>query len=432
MKNSVSKSQPRCHRPPTTAPAPSGLTWLALPLLGLSLFVGASLSCPAPAAANPPTIDQPAAGLPAQHFVLLRNGNVLTGTVTQIGDSISVANLDRSQINLGSDQVETIANSIGELYQYRKSHRFDGDLNRLHADVRWCLRNGLLREAAADVLSARSLDPTDPVTIQLLRLIANRIKQETPIPASIEPNNGGLHLPADTMIRTVSHETTAATPDNTGPNNSANTDPISRAAGISQNSINEFATRIQPILMNRCASCHARDDGNDRTFQIHSARTARWAGKQGAVENLEAVLQYVDLQAPLNSMIRTKATDGHGGRRGGFGSEGSAMMNNLDQWLSQIRLANPLENWQQTLEENQPTETPLTLADPPELSPVAATAATNTANEIPAPPAPIAPTPASWSTPLNESPRTVPRMRRMPKVENPFDPEIFNRRVHGK
>ncbi|QEF99363.1 hypothetical protein Mal15_34270 [Stieleria maiorica] len=360
--------------------------------------------------------------------VLLRNGNVLCGQVAKIGSTYCITRSDQSRINLPGDQVETVGRSIRQLYQYRRGNRFQGDLKRLHADVRWCLRNGLVQEAARDALEARALEPADPSTIQLLRQVAAVIRQQS---ASAEPASVGDPSPA---VQTVSHESPVADDPAVGEDRA-----VAPPSGLPEKLVYEFASRIQPILMNRCTSCHARDGQNEREFQIHTALTSKWAPKDVARENLQAVMQFVDRSVPGNSLIRLRASDGHGGRRHSFGSEGSAMMSNLDRWLmqveaSQVAMDSAPSQWESESGPGSGSEA-LAPTSPPELLSVERPidlASESAAGALPGSGEgePVwNPGPSTSST---TSTGAAARIRRMPKVDNPFDPAIFNRRVHGR
>ncbi len=381
---------------------------------GLVVAIAITLASFSPAMAA----ELPQAAPPTESCVLLRNGNVLVGAVTKIGGTVCITRSDQSKINLPSDQVETVGRSLSELYDYRRKNRFDGDLKRVQADVRWGLRHGLVREAAQDALEARSLEPSNPQTIQLLRQIAAVLKQQSE-PAQPAVSGDG-QAPA---LRTVSHETVV-----TDDHSDIEPETAAELSGLPEQLVYEFTSRIQPILMNRCTSCHARDDRNAREFQIHTALTSKWAPKDVARDNLQAVMKYVDLNAPANSLIRLRASDGHGGRRHSFGSQGSAMMSSLDRWLAQLPSAHSASQWEAAMEQNAGAES-LVPASPPQLAEIDQTGRAESATGIPELPETLA-TESVWNAgpPLTGA---APRTRRMPKVENPFDPDIFNRRVHG-
>ncbi|QDV82430.1 hypothetical protein [Planctomycetes bacterium TBK1r] len=386
-----------------------------LPFAGLVVAIAITLASFPPAMAD----ELPQVAPQTESCVLLRNGNVLVGAVTKIGGTVCITRSDQSKINLPSAQVETVGRSLSELYEYRRKNRFEGDLKRVQADVRWGLRHGLVREAAQDVLEARSLEPSNPQTIQLLRQIAAMLKQQSE-PAK-PPAADDQQTPA---LRMVSHETVV-----TDDRRDVEPETAAESSGLPERLVYEFTSRIQPILMNRCTSCHARDDRNTHEFQIHTALTSKWAPKDVARDNLQAVMKYVDLNAPANSLIRLRASDGHGGRRHTFGSQGSAMMSNLDRWLAQLPSAHSPSQWEAAMEQSAGAE-PLVPASPPQLAAIDQVGQAASATGIPELPETLQ-TESVWNAgpPMTEA---APRTRRMPKVENPFDPDIFNRRVHGR
>lgn len=385
---------------------------------------------PAPASSR---MIEPADANTQQPCVLLRNGSVLFGSAAKIGDVIYVTRDDKSTMKLPGKQVATIGQSLQELYEYRCKNRVSGDLKRIQADIRWSLRNGLVWAAAEDVLHARTLDPSNPQTNQLLRQIAARMKQTS---ASADQVTKPNPLP---VIQTVSHETDSVS------STKRDEEFANAASPLPGELSHQFRTRIQPILMNRCAGCHVRDETNEREFQIHSALKSKWAPKIVAKQNLQAVMRYVNRNNPGISLIRQRATDGHGGNRRSFGNAGSPMTRSLDLWLSRIQPET--QDWiAQTsgviggnvvhaLEPTTPPRlAPLRFDSTSRNQPTQVAVASSTSTEIPKLPASIESLSDGASRTLLPSATasaTAPaRMRRMPKVENPFDPEIFNRQFH--
>lgn len=401
-------------------------------------------------AAGPPSRIEPESEVPAGPCVLLHNGNVLFGTASKIGDNVHVTRDSQSTVTLSGDKVACIGQSLQQLYEFRRENRFGVDLKRIQADVRWCLQNGLVRLAAEDVLLARQLDPWNPQTLQLLRQVAARMKQQ-----STDHQPGNQRLPSD--VRTVSHDSAidSATDDSATDDSAADEDdhrPV-LVSPLPDDLTFQFTSRIQPILMNRCAGCHVRGPTSEREFQIHPALKSKWAPKTVAIQNLQAVMNYVNRNQPEMSMIRLRATDGHGGNRRSFGKPDSSMMRNLDFWLSRIQPSG--QDWpvQQTsgIMPN-PTGRSLEPTEPPKLGPIdfdsmhlqqVTAAKTITPNTQPGNQAgnqagtgiPNLPTPiesVANGSPAEPSSNAPLRTRRLPKVQNPFDPEIFNRRFHGQ
>lgn len=81
------------------------------------------------------------------------------------------------------------------------------------------------------------------------------------------------------------------------------------------------------------------------------------------------------------------------------------------------------------MEQSAGAET-LVPASPPQLAAIDQVGQTASATGIPELPETLQ-TESVWNAgpPMTEA---APRTRRMPKVDNPFDPDIFNRRVHGR
>jgi hypothetical protein len=226
------------------------------------------------------------------------------------------------------------------------------------------------------------------------------------------------------VIQTVSHQTEVGLDPRSSLSLENNTSPLSDHLTY------QFAAKIQPVLMNRCAGCHAIDQQSPREFQIHSALTSKWNPKTVARENLQAVLNFVDLRQPAASEIRLRAADGHGGVRKSFGDPDSSMMRNLDHWLSRLEPMDSFRGVSLEPSDDGSAAPALVPTDAPLLSPVGMEQPNQTSSGIPRLPEPIGAA-SSWKTETkNRSPST--RMRRMPKVDNPFDPEIFNRRFRDQ
>lgn len=358
-------------------------------------------------------------------YVLLRNDNLLVGRVLPLGELVEVDRGDGSSLRVSAQQIMHVAPSIEALYAYRKSNRIDVDLKAIQNDVRWYLRYGMIRQAAQDALLARALEPRHPETSRLLKQIASRLRNEleqsSPKPAD-----------AESAIQTVSHEEPAEETSQPSQNNS----------GLPDELVYHFQARVQPIFLNRCNNCHTKHESNDRAFQIHPASRARWAPATTARDNIASILEFVDRENPQASVIRVRASDGHGGSNHSFGNERSAMMQRLDHWLNQLSGTSNGD----TSQFGQRSPSTNAHSDGTEAfqsnitAPSGSTPASAVLNSPEMRAAQSIPTPTSnpWADQnLQEDSQNLPQngatnegVRRMPKVENPFDPSIFNRRFH--
>lgn len=353
--------------------------------------------------------------------VLLTNGNVLFGDAVPLGETITIQQANDSQMRIPRNRVVDWAESLPELYAKLRADRIPGDLRRIQSDVRWCLRYGLVRQAAQDVLIANELAPSDATTQQLLRLVAHEMRKQQPSTPKL-----------DQPVRQVSHETVGgfalpAVPKAESPpppqiksivhDKPVPTDPelfqSLRESAVEEESAHRFTTRVQPIFLNRCAGCHSESAPQKNNFELIMPRTAKWAPKRAGQKNLGAVMKYVNRTDPLSSLIRARAIDGHGGRRKSLNDPSGAMLKNLDAWLLGLRSTG------RTVED-QSADPALRPIEPPPLEPW---------GSDPPQTAAVPEWPPTEET--NSALADRPRPRRIPQVENPFDPAIFNRRFHG-
>src|SRR5262249_61729093 len=75
--------------------------------------------------------------------------------------------------------------------------------------------------------------------------------------------------------------------------------------------VSEFATRVQPILMNTCACCHATA-GKGGAYQLQRDHDYTLNGQKALQQNLAATLAQVNLHQPQSSPFLTKAVSVHG------------------------------------------------------------------------------------------------------------------------
>ena len=232
--------------------------------------------------------------------VLLRNGNAVLGTATRLGEIVLISKDDSNTIQVPRREVVATAETLSQLYQIRSRDRVKGDLRRLHSDIRWCLRYGLLQEAGRDVLEAQRIAPKDSVTQQLLGRVAHAFRSQ--------------QQAQQESVQQVSHQSPADESHQELSPRSGSDAQLDATTNLEPESVRYFSTRIQPILLNRCSGCHWQSQDCDREFQMHPSIANHWAPSRTGRENLQAVLSYVDMNDPLRSPIRAWATDGHGGK----------------------------------------------------------------------------------------------------------------------
>jgi hypothetical protein len=270
--------------------------------------------------------------LAAEPMVLLSNGNIMRGTLQIQGDLAVLQRDDGSQMRLRRDQVVHSADSIEALYEYRVKRRSFRNPTAHVEDAKWCLRHGLITQAKAEWEGLRELDPSHPECERLRRQIE------------------AAHTPRGRVEeRELMLPNTAA---------SSNEPSIDYPEGFSPAAIAAFATRVQPMLINRCSNAGCHRAGGETKWQLSHLGINVRVSAQMTQRNLSATLPYLNLDAPLSSDLLVHATTahgaavgngaavGHGGHRAGYVPSGhiaKSAEQTLRTWLSQLgRFPQPL------------------------------------------------------------------------------------------
>jgi hypothetical protein len=244
----------------------------------------------------------------------------------------------------------------------RRSNTHDFD-ERIRL-VRWCMENDLRNEALAEVKDLLRQRPSDPALLAL---------------------SDGLSMPPTTLQ----------------PNNpiSESSDKVIEIAppNFNNESFSSFVSRIQPILMNACASCHAAGKGG--TFEL--VRVIDGGNRKAALTNLNAVLKFVDRTNPLASPLLAKSVIAHG----------TASLPPLRDRQSPAFLN--LQAWVNTVAVEESKKVPVI-------------------PQSQAPDLPIKPEGKKTATQFGETSPSQPKPEVQTQARDPFDPAIFNGTIQPK
>ena len=334
------------------------------------------LLCAAPFAADAP----PADAAPTRGRVLvLENEQTLCGDVEKVGDLYHVRRLI-GETAVPADRVLRLCGDMEEAYAFVRGRANLTDPDEHLRLAEWCRLNGLHEQAVAEVQAAVDLRPDHAPSRRLLAYL----QESKPSQAASQP----------------AHDESAAD----APNGSVD---------LTEEALGQFATKVQPILMNACANCHA--NGRGGAFKLTRIYDSAVLNRKTMQQNLAAVLAEVNLGQPQNSPLLCKAVSVHGP-------------------LEQAPLKNRQAGAYRTLEEWVKN----TLADNPQLldaSPARAAA--------PAPPAAPAPSPGVRPTAFSD--QTTPGKAENPPAlapapaaahepaepPDPYGPDAFNRQFHA-
>lgn len=262
-----------------------------------------------------------------EQLVLLANGNVLRGVAIPQGELLILERDDGSHMRLHRDQVLHIDESMEALYEYRSKFRtFRNSASHIE-DAKWCLRHGLMEKAKTELEGLIQLDPSHPERIRLERQIA------------------AMNAP-----RTKAEVRELSRPQ---PQEPPSEPAIVLPDGISSAAIAAFATRVQPMLINRCGNAGCHRTGSDSPWQLSHLGVNVRVSATMTQKNIHATLPHINLDDPLSSSLLRFATTPHGhqrtsasGARNGYDPSGHIARSaelTLRQWLSQLgRYPQPL------------------------------------------------------------------------------------------
>jgi hypothetical protein len=245
---------------------------------------------------------------PTKGVVLLRNGQVLEGTIARTGDYYYISK-PGSEIRLKTSEVEKVAERVEELYEEKRSHLDPTKMqNRLDL-AEWCVEQKLVEQAASELAEAALLEPGHPRLILLQRrldLARRGAAETTPVPHAAE--NGPSTEELDRFVR-----------------------------GLPGHAVETFTSSIQPLLVNNCTNsgCHGTQSaGKLRLLRLPFSGTVN---RRRTQRNLYAAWQVIDADRPASSPLLTQPVQPHGNAKGPiFSGREQAQYRQLVSWVYEI------------------------------------------------------------------------------------------------
>jgi hypothetical protein len=346
---------------------------------------------------------------------------MLEGDIERIGDQYRI-HRSTGDTWLPAAKVRQLCADLEDAlaYQHRQANLNDPD-ERLRL-ARWCLLHELRAQALAEVTAALELRPNHAESLRLKRGLERSLASEPAPPPrpKEEPAEAGAiaNLPYN--------------PD----------------------ALSLFVTRVQPILMNTCATCHAAGKGGSfKLTRCHDQGLP--ANRRATQQNLMATLAQLNMERPAQSPLLNYALTMHGNaEQPPLKGRQTAAFRLLEDWaqlaaLHSARAATPA-----------PTSAPTPVFVSPPGSPLGKSdafaegmAGNNLAVEVPGPapleasgfgasqpqpkdpvatPAPPPSPPASSSSPPQKpvaNPPATPSPPATGQPVDPFDPLIFNQQL---
>lgn len=360
----------------------------------------------------------------AGRVLLLENERVLEGEVLREGDRYRIRRpLGESWVPAAN--VLRLCGDIDEAYQFLRHRANLRDPDERLRLARWCQLHGLRAQGLEEVQAALQLRPGSAEAARLLRSFQRTLSPQSPAPVA---------------SATVTGDSTPTTP--------ANTDMTLEAVA-------SFSCKVQPILMNTCASCHVPAKGG--AFRLGRALGDGSLSRRTTQQNMAAVLAQINVDNWQASPLLLKAVSDHG-EVGNLPIKGrqAPAYRTLEDWVqlaaAELRSRRPPSAVVQSpLEGPAPSEVvPTGFSTGREPAPADSKSQTSGPwNEVPAEeakavtprPEPTVPAePKTLSAGLQSTtlkppaPPTAPVAQPTAEVPvgpvDPFDPLIFNRQMH--
>jgi hypothetical protein len=341
------------------------------------------------------------AALSNGQFLLLRNGQVLEGKVSQAGNQ-TLVDLPNGQIRVRNSDVDTICSNMREAYQRKRAALQASDLSQQHLDLaQWCIRHNLLAEAGDELAAVAEIDPKNRQLASLqhrLEMAKEPVLRDESQPKQPLLANDEL----DRMVRSL-------------------------PPGV----VEMFTQSVQPILLNNCMASGCHTGQTENGLQLHRVQINKTTSRRLTQRNLYAVIQQINRESPAESRLLEAASGPHGTLRTPiFSDRQASQYQRLVEWVAlfayqSVVPASALEMFPRT-----PSEYPMPAASGANLS------------------APgMLPQDAPHAQPIRTPSTTRPGHRHSAAAEksaeetspepqkppaDPFDPEDFNRQQTAK
>jgi hypothetical protein len=233
---------------------------------------------------------------PQMGVLVLRNGYVVQGQITQAGDRYLVTLGASDEIRLPVSAVEFQCRTLDEAYQ-RKRDALDGSsVNQRLELAEWCLRQQLLHRAADQFLAAQLLEPANARVQHLDRRLEL---------AALPPREA-------TPTAQASSATRVSTATQSGPT-MVSFDDLDRALRhLPAGTLEQFTNVVQPVLLNRCSlsTCHGQSSKSE--YRLLRPASGETLPRRFTQRNLLATLQMTDRRSPDSSPLLKAPTSPHG------------------------------------------------------------------------------------------------------------------------
>lgn len=313
--------------------AAPGLLWLAT-----SVAPGQESPPAPPGPPTPASSTIPSPGLKSFRALLLSNGKVVTGEITEDAPA-GLYRLRQSGGSIGYPKMMVLkaGNSVVDLYRFQVARLPEGDPDERMKLARWCLALHLDTQAREQLEAIQAMCPGDAeVRRMLYNLAATAEVEKMPVdPAlrrtSVEMTRAG-EAPAslDPRVLVKARKRFSALPEILD---------LPQAQAVKR--ANEFADFVHPVVQQACARCHNEKYQGD--FQLVEVKARRDLMNSDVTRaNLDATLRLVNADDPARSELLSAGLVPHGGSKTAiFKGPNDRSYQILNVWVKSLRPVRP-------------------------------------------------------------------------------------------
>lgn len=378
-------------------------------------------------------------------FVLLSNGNVLPGTALLIGPTVIIQRSDGSELKISSQQFVHAAASLSELYAFRLQQQPPRQFADHLANARWALRHQLVDQMEHALAAAADLDPTHPELTHL-----QRQHQSQRMLQQVSNDGGNLSDVAHALGYSAMQDKTPVV--QIQPANPEVVDPETWAQhNLSPSVLSVYANTVQPLLISRCgnAGCH-RSPAAESNWELTHMGTHQRPSSRMTQLNVVRTLEQVDLSDVAASRLLLYAGKAHGGTgKLGYQPADQRVRQAFENWLAVLMYDRAQPSLINSVNDLGPQFVPISEQGLPTVPRPASIAPSSTVGQAVQPvgyweeastqmgtqPSPVGTAGNAFPAAAVASPLPVgtnARPQRLPAVNNPVDPAIFNRHYRDK
>ncbi len=287
-------------------------------------------------------LDREVGNDPARERVLvMHDGTVQRGLIEKTMTGY-VLTKPQGKLVFAFDRVRLMADDLPAAYREQSKACANQALPRIELG-RWCFANGLNDEARKELRKALSLEPESQLANNLLQIVDDKLMATRELPRVKVGQDGSFSMLGDAKgLATV--------------------EPL---GGLPRGAAQEFASRVQPLLVNRCATAGCHGPGSKQDFQLHRIKVGQRASRSQVEKNLSSVLDRIDRDRPLSSplLMKLRGEPQANGLRISHGSLSPEQMHTVRRWI--VNLSNkPLDVLPVSVELPEPKKPPVAIGKP--------------------------------------------------------------------